>query len=186
MNEDLHLEKAEEYFEKNNDNLYLFSVESLYTVENPDIVEISMQRMLNDNISQEDFIFAENKIISFFEYLYIKSEKTYCCYSTILDSKTFKKQNKKVKEIGVFTEYISSDFDNEKEIEIKDINALRGFLLVVIRFGTVFFRFEDIDIEAEIDNCQSFFVKFNNNDNIDEFISAANKLGINSDKMNVV
>ena len=43
-----------------------------------------------------------------------------------------------------------------------------------------------IDIEAEIDNCQSFFVKFNNNDNIDEFISAANKLGINSDKMNVV
>ena len=69
MNEDLHLEKAEEFFEKNNDNLYLFSVESLYTVENPDIVEISMQRMLNDNISQEDFIFAENKIISFFEYL---------------------------------------------------------------------------------------------------------------------
>ena len=101
-------------------------------------------------------------------------------------SKTFKKQNKKVKEIGVFTEYISSDFDNEKEIEIKDINAFRGFLLVGIRFGTVFFRFEDIDIEAEIDNCQSFFVKFKNNDNIDEFISAANKLGINSDKMNVV
>ena len=186
MNEDLHLEKAEEYFEKNNDNLYLFSVESLYTVENPDIVEISMQRMLNDNISKEDFIFAENKIIAFFEYLYIKSEKTYCCYSTILDSKTFKKQNKKVKEIGVFTEYISSDFDNEKEIEIKDINALRGFLLVVIRFGTVFFRFEGIDIETEIDNCQSFFVKFKNNDIKDELISAANKLGINADKMNVV
>ena len=48
MNEDLHLEKAEEYFEKNNDNLYLFSVESLYTVENPDIVEISMQRMRSE------------------------------------------------------------------------------------------------------------------------------------------
>ena len=184
MNEDLHLEKAEEYFEKNNDNLYLFSVESLYTVENPDIVEISMQRMLNDNISKEDFIFAENKIIAFFEYLYIKSKKTYCCYSTILDSKTFKKQNKKVKEIGAFTEYISADID--KEIEIKDINALRGYLLIGIRFGTVFFRFEGIDIETEIDNCQSFFVKFKNNDIKDELISAANKLGINADKMNVV
>lgn len=182
MNEDLHLEKAEEFFEENNDNLYLFSVESLYTVENPDILEISMQRMLNDNISQEDFIFAENKIISFFEYLYIKSKKTYCCYSTILDDKTFKKQNKKGKEIGAFTEYISADID--KEIEIKDINALRGYLLIGIRFGTVFFRFEGIDIEAEIDNCQSFFVKFNNNDIKDEIISAANKLGINADKLN--
>ena len=61
MNEDLHLEKAEEYFEKNNDNLYLFSVESLYTVENPDIVEISMQRMLNDNISKEDLYLPKIK-----------------------------------------------------------------------------------------------------------------------------
>lgn len=184
MNDDMHLEKAEEFFETNKDKLYLFSVESLYTVENPDILEISLQRMLNDNISQEDFIFAENKITAFFEYLYIKSEKSYCCYSSILDNKTFKKKNKKVKEIGAFTEYISADIDNEKEIEIKDINAFRGYLLVGIRYGTVFFRFEGIDIEAEIDNCQSFFVKFNNNDNIDEFISAANKLGINADKLN--
>ena len=50
------------------------------------------------------------------------------------------KSIKKVKEIGVFTEYISSDFDNEKEIEIKDINALRGFLLVVIKFVSIIFE----------------------------------------------
>ena len=144
MNEDLHLDKAEEFFEKNNDNLYIFSVESLYMVENPNILEISLQRMLNDNISEADFIFAENKIIAFFEYLYIKSEKTYCSYSTVLDNKVFKKQNKKIKEIGAFTEYISADIYNEKEIEIKDINAFRGYLLVGIRFGTVFFSFKAV------------------------------------------
>lgn len=184
MNENLYLEKADEFFETNKDNLYLFSVESLYTVENPDIVQISIQRILNENISDEDFIFSENKIIAFLEYLYIKSEKTYCYSTTNLDGKALKK-HKKIKESGTFINHISSRIDSDEHIEVEDINVLRGFAITGVRFGTVYFHFENPNIEVQVDNCQSFFVKFKDNKIAQEFITAAYKLGINSDKLNL-
>lgn len=187
MNEDLYLEKADEFFETNKDNLYLFSVESLYTVENPDVVQISIQRILNENISDEDFIFSENKIIAFLEYLYIKSDKVYCFSTTHFDDKTLKKHKniKKIKEAGTFVNHISSRIDSDEHIEVEDINVLRGFAINGVRLGTVYFYFENPDIEVQVDNCQSFFVKFKDNKIAQEFITAAYKLGINSDKLNL-
>lgn len=186
MNDDLNLEKAQEFFETNKDDLYIFSVASLYTIDNPDVMQISLQRMLNDSISKEDFIFAENKIIAFLEYLYIKSEKVSCYCATNLDGEPFRKHKyvKKSKEIRTFINYVLSGADNDKLVEVEDINALRGFAIVGVRCGAVYLYFENPDMDVVIDNCQSFYIKFKENNIAEELISVAYKLGINADKLN--
>lgn len=186
MNDDLYLEKTQEFYETNKDNLYLMSVESLYTIDNPDIVQISLQRIMNDNISKEDFIFAENKIISFLEYLYIKSEKASCYCATHLDGEPLKKQKyvKKSKEVKTFIDYVTSSVDNDKRVEVENINALRGFAIIGIRLGATHFYFENPDMDVVVDDCQSFYIKFVDSNIAEEFILSAHKLGINADKLN--
>lgn len=186
MDGDIYLEKSQEFFGTNKDNVYLFSIESLYAAENPNVVQISFQRMLNENISKEDFILAENKIIAFLEYLYIKSEKVKCYSVTHLDGEQLKKHKciNKTKEVKIFTGYVSRGIDNNECVEVENINALRGFAFIGTRFGVTYFYFANPDIEVIVDNCQSFYIKFVDNNVAKKFKVVAHKLGINSDKLN--
>lgn len=187
MSDDIYLKKAQEFFETNKDNLYIFSVESLYTVENPDIVQISFQRMLNENISKEDFIFAENKIIAFLEYLYIKSDKLNCYVATHLNEKPLNKHKniKKKRESEIFTAYVIDDIYKDKCVAVKNINSLRGFVLIGTRYRTIYLYYENPDLDIVIDSCQSFYVKFKDINIANKFITVASKLGIKADRLNL-
>ena len=186
MDGDIYLEKSQEFFGTNKDNVYLFSIESLYATENPNVVQISFQRMLNENISKENFILAENRIIAYLEYLYINSEKVKCYSVTHIDGEQLKKHKciKKTKEVKTFTDYVSRVVDNDEYVDVENINVLRGFAFIGTRYGLSYFYFENPDIEVIVDNCQSFYIKFKDINIAKKFIVVAHKLGINSDKLN--
>jgi hypothetical protein len=174
-------EKIGEYFEKNKDNVYFFSVESLETIDDNDIPHYDFEYLLNKHITKDEFILAENMIIAFLEYLYIKSENVYCVSSTHFE-KPFKKiyYVKKSKEVQAYLNYVSDDID--MHVEIKDINALKGFAIIGIReIGPVCFYFENPEMAVMVDECKGI-IYFKDIENAKEFLDAAKRIGLETEK----
>lgn len=177
-------EKIGEYFEKNKDNVYFFSVESLETIDDNDIPHFVFQYALNKYITKDEFILAENMIIALLEYLYIKSDSSYCLASTHFDVPLKKIHYvKKSKEVKTFLNYVSDNIG--MCIEIKDINALRGFSIIGIReIGNVCFCFENPEMAVMIEECQGV-IYFKDIDNAKEFLDVAKRIGLNTEKWNI-
>lgn len=177
-------EKIVRYFEKNKKNVYFFSVESLETIDDNDIPHYDFVYALNKHITKDDYILAENMILSFLEYLFIKSEKAYCVSSTHFD-RPFKKiyYVKKSKEVQSFLNYVSDDVSTF--IEIKDINALRGFSIIGIRvIGPVCFYFEEPEMAVMVEECQGV-IYFKDIENAKEILDVAKKIGLNTEKWDI-
>lgn len=177
-------EQIGEYFEKNKDNVYFFSVESLETIDDNDIPHLIFQYVLDKYITKGEFILAENMIIAFLEYLYIKSDSAYCLASSHLDG-PFKKIHyvKKSKEVQSFLNYVSDDIN--MHVEIKDINALRGFSIIGIReIGSVCFYFENPEMAVMVEECQGV-IYFKDIKNAKEFLEVAKRIGLNTEKWKI-
>lgn len=177
--------KIIKHFEKNKDNVYFFSVESLETIDDNDIPHYVFQYALNKHITKDEFILAENMIISFLEYLFIKSDKVYCVSGICNDDEKFQKLHyvKKSKEVQSFLNYISDDID--MHIEIKDVNALRGFSIIGIReIGSVCFYFEEPEMAVMVDECKGV-IYFKDIENANEILDVAKKIGLNTEKWDI-
>lgn len=175
-------EKIGEYFKKNKENVYFFSVESLETIDNNDIPHLIFQYALNKFITKDEFILAENKIITLLEYLYIKNESVYCLSSTHVEDKPFKKIHyvKKSKDVQTFLNYVSNDIGTQEKI--KDINALRGLSIIGIReIGSVCFYFENPEMAVIVDECKGI-IYFKNIENAKEFLYVAKRIGLETEK----
>ena len=179
-------EKIEEFFSKNKNNTYFFSVESLDTIDSPDVEHLFFQNMLNKYICKDEFCLAENKIISLLEYWFAISKTLYCFSAVCEDDEIFKKHYyvKKSKDVKPFLDYVSNDID--KIIEVEDVNKLRGFAIIGIReIGAVCFFYKNPDSLVVLDECKGI-IYIADEQYQSEFISIANKLGLNAEKWNPI
>lgn len=184
MFDNINYEKLDNIFESNRENVYFFSVESLETIDDPDEEHLFFQNVLNKNIKIEEFIFAENMIISFLEYLFIKSNKVYCFSGICQENEKFQKLHyvKKSKDAQIYFNYILNDID--MCIEINDINALKGFTIIGDRdIGYVCFYFENLNILVTVDDCKGL-IYFKDMENAKEYLDVAKKIGLNTEKWN--
>ena len=179
---EIDFEKIIEYFETNKGNVYFFSVESLETIDNPEAAHFFFQNVLNKNITKEDFILAENKIIALLEYLYIRNTKVYSLSGVCENDEKFQKFHyvKKSAEVKAFLNLVKNNID--KRIEIKDINILKGFAIIGIReIGSVCLCFDNPELAVMVDECKGI-IYFKNIDDSKEFLDVAKRIGLNIEK----
>ena len=185
MFNEIDFEKFIDFFETNKGNVYFFSVESLETIDNPEVAHFFFQNVLNKNITKEDFILAENKIIALLEYLYIRNTNVYSLSGVCEDDERFQKLHyvKKSAEVKAFLNLVEHDID--RRVEIKDINALKGLAIIGIReIGSVCFYFDNPELAVMADECKGI-IYFKNIDDSKEFFYVAKRIGLNIEKWKV-
>lgn len=182
MFDDIDYEKLDNLFESNKGNVYFFSVESLETIDDSEGEHLFFQNVINKNITREEFIFAENKINAFLEYLFIKSDKVHCFSEVCQENERFQKLYyvKKSKDVQIYFNHILNDIN--MCVEINDINALKGFTIIGDRdIGYICFYFENLSIAVMVNDCQGL-IYFKDIENAKEFLDAAKRIGLNTEK----